>query len=268
MSQSIDFEKRREFVFLLIVTVFLSAVIMINVIGVTRFISVGPFNLVLGVLSYPLTFLCTDLISELFGKSKANLVVTFGLIGNLVLLSFMSLGHVLPSVDASIQPPWQTLNLAQGLVLPNGTEVNGQVELYNILYTCTSSGLWASMLAYLAAQYLDVYLFHFWKRLTGGKHLWLRNNGSTMISQFFDTFIVTMVIYGPIIIQGTMSFGTVSQVFWSMYAFKLVAAAADTVPFYLLVAYLRKYLGLPQTKLVPSAPSSNMGVPSPQQVEL
>ena len=246
MSQSIDFEKRREFVYLLIVTVFLAAVIMINVGGVTRFIAVGPFNLVLGVLSYPLTFLCTDLISELYGKSKANLAVTFGLIGNLILLTFMSLGTIFPAVDASIQPPWQTLSLADGLMLPNGTEVTGKVELYNILYTCTSSGLWASMLAYLAAQYLDVYLFHFWKRLTAGRHLWLRNNGSTMISQLLDTFVVTSVIYGPIIAQGTMSLGAVSQVFWSMYAFKLVAAAVDSGPIYLLVGFLRRYLVVPE----------------------
>jgi len=103
-----------------------------------------------------------------------------------------------------------------------------------------------SMIAYLAAQLCDVYLFHFWKRLTKGRHLWLRNNGSTMVSQLVDTTAVILITHyyaGALPIQpGEPVVDQLVVFIASGYVFKLVVAACDTLPFYLGVKWLSDYL--------------------------
>ena len=81
--------ERRERVFLVLAGVFLCAMTLLNIIGITRFVQLGPMALAVGVLPYPLTFLCTDLICELYGKSRANFLVTVGLGLNVFILLFL-----------------------------------------------------------------------------------------------------------------------------------------------------------------------------------
>ena len=90
---------RRERVFLLLAGIFLGAMAMLNILGITKFIRLGPLELAVGVLPYPLTFLCTDLISELYGRARANFVVFTGLLVNLLVLGFVWAGDVLPAID-------------------------------------------------------------------------------------------------------------------------------------------------------------------------
>ena len=233
---------RRERVFLILAGIFLCAMTMLNLLGITRFIDLGPWTLAVGVLPYPITFLCTDLISELYGRKRANFLVTFGLCLNLFILGFMWLGNALPA--AEIQAPWQTLNLSEPVALPDGSTVSGQVELFGLLYATTSGAVLASMLAYFAAQYCDVFMFHFWKNLTQGKHLWLRNNGSTIVSQVADSFMVVAVTFGAQFLAGAMTLSTMFGLMTSNYLFKLTVALLDTIPLYLCVHYLRPYLGI------------------------
>ena len=167
--------EKRERVFLILAGLFLCAMTMLNIIGITRFVQLGPMALAVGVLPYPLTFLCTDLISELYGRRRANFMVTVGLALNCFIIATIWLAQQLPSSPIDAQPPWQRLNLASPVALPDGSSLEGQVELFSIIYATTSGAVVASMMAYIAAQYCDVYMFHFWKRLTKGKHLWLRN---------------------------------------------------------------------------------------------
>jgi hypothetical protein len=104
--------------------------------------------------------------------------------------------------------------------------------------------LFASMAAYLLAQMIDVRLFHFWKRLTKGKHLWLRNNGSTMISQFVDTFTVnTIFLYNnPIVFTG--DFGDLMRIILGVYVIKFAIAALDTPFCYLGVWLVERATGV------------------------
>jgi len=234
--------ERRERVFLVLAGTFLCAMTMLNIIGITRFIQLGPFALAVGVLPYPITFLCTDLVSELYGRARANFLVSVGLMLNFFILGTMWLGNMIPSVDPSNQPPWQLLHLSQDVALPNGSIVSDQVELYTLMYSTTTGAVFASMMAYIAAQYCDVYLFHFWKRLTKGKHLWLRNNGSTVVSQGVDSFMVVSVTFGAAFFAGTMTAATMLTFMASNYIFKLVVAFLDTPFFYLGVHYLKSYL--------------------------
>ncbi|MDA9049333.1 queuosine precursor transporter [Pseudomonadales bacterium] len=235
-----EVREKRERVFLVLAGFFLCAMTMLNIIGITRFVQIGPMALAVGVLPYPLTFLCTDLVSELYGRARANFLVTVGLMLNGFIILTMWVGNQMPSAD--VQPPWQLIQLAEDIALPNGDMASNSVELFSLLYATTSGAVLASMIAYIAAQYCDVYLFHFWKRLTNGKHLWLRNNGSTLISQGVDSFMVIVVTFGAQFIAGAMTGGALLVLMGSNYLFKMCVAAADTLPFYAGVHYLKRYL--------------------------
>ena len=92
-----------------------------------------------------------------------------------------------------------------------------------------------SLLAYIVAQFHDIWAFHWWKRRTGGKHLWLRNNASTMTSQLIDTVIFTTVAF-----YGVLDSKTIFTIMFSEYPLKVLYATMDTGPLYLFVLKYRK----------------------------
>jgi hypothetical protein len=197
--------ERRERTFLVLAGIFLCAMTLLNVIGITRFIQLGPMALAVGVLL---------------------------------------LGNSIPAVPVENMPPWQILQLAAPVALPNGEIVEQSIGLYQLIYATTSGAVFASMLAYIAAQYCDVQLFHFWKRVTKGKHLWIRNNFSTLMSQMVDSVMVITVTFGAALLRGDMAVKTLLVLIGSNYLFKATVALLDTGPFYLGVHYLRRYLQL------------------------
>ncbi len=243
-----ELHERRERVFIVLAGVFLGSMTMLNILGITKFIHLGPLALAVGVLPYPLTFLCTDFISEFYGRKRANFVVWVGVLLNVLVITFLYLGDWAASVDPEKQPPWQVLNLATPVMLNTGQEVSGKVELFHFLYTCTRGAVLASMVAYAAAQFCDVYLFHFWKKLTAGKHLWLRNNGSTMVSQMVDSCAVILITFGASWYSGDMTVKTILELIGGSYLFKLTVAAFDTIPFYIGVKVLTPYLQIDPTQ--------------------
>lgn len=179
---------------------------------------IKEFNLSVGILPYPITFLITDLISEIYGKKKANMVVTAG-----IFASVFSLGIIY---------------VADATVAMEGSPVTD--ELFTTVFGQTSIAVMASMLAYLFAQYIDIYIFHFWKKITKGKMLWLRNNFSTFTSQFVDTFSVLFLLCYYEIIDWSLF----SALFWSGFLFKMAVAAFDTPLLYLGVWLFRKLFKL------------------------
>lgn len=236
------YAQRREKVFLLLAGIFLSTLTIMNVLGLSRFIhlelSLGswslPFKVPLGVLPYPITFLCTDIISEFYGKQRAKLVVWVGLIVNLWLLFILWLGGILPPL----------------LVLDPHTHLppshHSDYAFYWIRLSALG-GIIGSMTAYLVAQLLDIHLFHFYKKLTSGKHLWLRNTASTLISQLVDTFIVLTMAYfisGILPLAPENAWSQLWQLILASYGFKVIAALLDTIPCYLTVFGLKRYFGL------------------------
>ena len=237
-------QERRERVFLVLAGIFLCAMTLLNVIGITRFVQLGPMALAVGALPYPLTFLCTDLVCELYGKARANFLVSVGLGLNFLILGVLFLGNILPSVSPASMPPWQILQLAAPVALPNGDVVESSIGLYQLIYAATSGAVFASMLAYVTAQYCDVQLFHFWKRVTRGRHLWIRNNLSTLMSQMVDSIMVVLVTFGAAFLRGDIAFTALLVLVGSNYLFKACVALLDTGPLYLAVHYLRRYLRL------------------------
>lgn len=242
-----ELQARRERVFLVLAGLFLGSMTMLNILGISRFIrlfelpytlasgEVWPitFAVAVGVLPYPITFLCTDFISEFYGRRRANWLVIVGLILNIWVVFILWLGGILPGFE----------NFETGEPLgPDGT-----TPVFFQMRSLAFAAVGASMVAYLAAQLCDVYLFHFWKRLTKGKWLWLRNNGSTMISQLVDSTAVILITYMvgglagvlredvPLWIQLLVLIGT-------GYLLKVIVALLDTIPFYIGVNWLKEYL--------------------------
>ncbi|MEL6870446.1 MAG: queuosine precursor transporter [Pseudomonadota bacterium] len=255
-------EERRERVFLVLAGVFLCAMTMLNIIGISHFvqlvqaftiggIEIGPLTVAAGVLPYPLTFLCTDLISELYGKRRANFMVTVGLGLNLFILAVLMLIDVASPANAAMMPPWQAIELANPVGLPNGESLDGTVAMFDLIYATTSGAVLASMVAYIAAQYCDVHVFHWLKKRTQGKHLWLRNNVSTLTSQLVDSIAVISVTFGAVFLAGEMTLAVLLGLMASNYVFKMLAALADTLPFYFLTAKLKRYLELDTSPQAP-----------------
>ena len=233
---------RREKVFLILSAAFIASMTLLNVLGITRFIQLGPLVVSVGVLAYPLTFLCTDLISELYGKRRASFLVWLGFSLNIFILFIMFLGQWLDAAPESKQPPWQILNLAEPIHLPNGETVQGETPLFYLVYACTAGSMAASMIAYMTAQLCDVHIFHLLKQWTHGRALWLRNNCSTLISQGVDSTAVISIVFGAAWYSGEISSEDLVVIFWGNYAFKIVAALIDTLPCYAAVHYLKAYI--------------------------
>lgn len=236
--------ERRERVFLVLAGTFLCAMTLLNVIGISHFIEFGPLIVAAGVLPYPLTFLCTDLICELYGRRRANFMVTVGLGLNGFILGVMWLIDLMPAAPALVIPPWQAIELAGEVGLPSGETLSGTIEMFDLIYATTSGAVVASMLAYIAAQYCDVQVFHFLKRLTKGKYLWVRNNFSTLTSQLVDSIMVVTVTFGASYLAGERTLKSLLVLVGGNYAFKAASALLDTIPFYILTAKLRRYLEL------------------------
>jgi uncharacterized integral membrane protein (TIGR00697 family) len=172
------------------------------------------FEISVGILPYPITFLITDLISEIYGKKRANQVVVTGIFASLFSLLIILAADVVPAIDNS--PVNDTLF----------TKVFGQSAI----------AVFASMTAYLFAQFIDIQIYHFWKRLTKGRHLWLRNNFSTWFSQFIDTFSILTLLCS----FGVLPWESFKGLLISGFLFKVMVAALDTPFLYLGVYLFRK----------------------------
>jgi len=119
------------------------------------------------------------------------------------------------------------------------TTVPEMQTAFESVFTLPGTLVVGSMSAYLVAQLLDVRLYHFWRKKTAGKHLWLRNNGSTWVSQFVDTIIVNSIFLG---FGLGIPWPVVGEIIVTVYLFKIVLAALDTPLIYLCVWALRKRL--------------------------
>jgi len=176
------------------------------------------FEISVGIIPYPVTFLITDLISEIFGRKRANQVVIAGLFATVFVFLIVMLANLAPAT------PWS----------PVGDEKFGEV------FGLTGVAVSASMVAYLVAQFVDIRIFHFWKNLTKGRHLWLRNNFSTITSQLIDTASVLLLL---------CAFGAIEwSLFWLLlingFLFKALVALLDTPLFYLTTWWARKKFNL------------------------
>jgi len=176
------------------------------------------FEISVGILPYPITFLITDLISEIYGKKRANDVVVAGIFASIFSVFIIYVADLVPA-------------------LPN-SPIND--DAFTNVFGRTILAVGASMFAYLFAQFIDIRIYHFWKQLTKGKHLWLRNNFSTWLSQFVDTFSVVFLLC----FFEVLPWPSFKGLLISGFLFKVLVAACDTPFLYLGVYLFRKRFNL------------------------
>ncbi|PKG50605.1 MULTISPECIES: queuosine precursor transporter [Olleya] len=172
------------------------------------------FEISVGILPYPITFLITDLISEIYGKKRANQIVIGGIFASIFSLLIVYTANAVSATSWS----------------PVGD------NLFSTVFGNTMIAVFASMMAYLLAQLVDIQIYHFWKRITKGKHLWLRNNFSTFLSQFVDTFSVLFLLCS----FGEIGWDRFAGLLISGFIFKVLIAILDTPFLYLGVYLFRK----------------------------
>ena len=211
---------RAEAVYLLLCGIFLGSLVVTNLIA-NKFLTVDMgfkvFVLSAGALPYPVTFLVTDLLSEIYGRRRANQVVWVGFAVSMFVLAALWLGSLFPAIAES--------------PVDDATYLKAFKNAWRVIA--------ASMTAYLIAQLIDVRLFHFWKDLTRGKHLWLRNNGSTILSQLVDSVLVVLVLF-----WGNQTGDWMLATIRDLWLYKMIIALVDTPLFYWGTAFLEKYTGL------------------------
>lgn len=216
-----------EIIYLILAALFIASLVTSNLIF-QKFFYWHPldlevfgsklFEVSVGLLPYPITFLITDILSEIYGRKKANLVVIAG-----IFASFFSLAIIYVSKEAPATS-WSPVN----------------DTTFTKVFGATPLAVLASMMAYLTAQFIDIHIYHFWKKLTRGNHLWLRNNFSTFSSQIVDTLTVLLLLCS----FGIISWDNFLGLLISGVLFKILIAALDTPILYLIIYGFRTYFGL------------------------
>src|SRR5690606_4608658 len=218
-------DKKRAFsMYLSLAALFITSLVVSNLIfqkfffwkpfGEFTVFGVPIFELSVGILPYPITFLITDIVSEVFGQKRANQVVTAG-----IFASFFSLVIILASIYLPATP----------------TSPVDQATFTQV-FALSPLAVLASMLAYLTAQYIDIGIYHFWKRATRGRMLWLRNNFSTFTSQTIDT----VTVIGLLCLFEVIPWQYFKGLVISGVIFKIMMALVDTPFLYLFVYMIRK----------------------------
>lgn len=177
----------------------------------------GNFTIPFGILTYPLTFLLSDLVAEIFGSQKARAMVYTGMACSLLSLGIVQVALSLPSADGEMQRAW------------------------HMVFGISKFVILGSLTAYIVGQILDIQLYAMIRGWTGERFLWLRCNGSTLLSQMVDTLIVnTIHLYWGL----GLDYPTVVQIMLFSYCYKAFISVANTPLFYLLVHLAR---GMPSS---------------------
>lgn len=254
--------------YLLLATLFVAMLMLTNVIGTKLFLLpldlplFGPLlaafdrfvswlfpgagnpdglTLTTGIITYPITFLCTDIVSEVYGRKRADRMVLWGFAASLLMLVVIGIAKSLPASPFwNVPAPHHAVFGAGHLIeTAKGPAADATAAWHAYAFTFDAPGvlLFASMTAYLVAQLVDNRLFHFWRRLTRGKHLWFRNNMSTGLSQLVDTIIVNGIFLH---FYFEMPAASIGAVIVAVYLVKFLLALLDTPLCYLGVWWVGK----------------------------
>jgi hypothetical protein len=218
-SHHVDSQSTQGYVIL--GALFTGSVVAANLIGikVIPFVQIGAFELSgsVGILLFPLSFLVTDIIAEVYGPRTTRALVAGTLVVLVLVLAVTALATVLPPAGRFAQ-----LN-----------------DAYTTVFRSTLRILIASIIAFVISQFHDVWAFSFWKKRTQGRFLWLRNNLSTIVSQGLDTVVFMLIAFWGVSDRFTLAYVLGSMV-PPYYLLKILAAFFDTPLVYLGVWVLRR----------------------------
>ncbi len=210
---------RKEQVYVTLAGLFVCNALLAEVIG-GKLIQWGPFTLTVGVIPWPVVFLTTDLINEYYGREGVK-KLTFLTVG-LILYTFAVLFAAMAIPAVSFSP------------------VKDQ-DFINVF----GQSLWiiaGSITAFIISQLVDVAVFWFFRDKTGTRKLWLRSTGSTVVSQFVDTFVVLGIAF---YLPGKVTFGEFLNISCTNYAYKLLVAIGATPLIYVGHNLIERYLKHP-----------------------
>lgn len=199
----------------------------------TLFGITGSYEFTVGVMMWPVVFILTDVMNEYYGKRGVRMITWLG-----TLLICYAFAITLFAIRLVPAPWWPGAAVSQGVP-----------DLQASYAAIFGQGMWSimgSVTAFLISQLIDISLFRFIRKRTGERMIWLRATGSTIISQFFDTFLVLYIAFvlGPQqwSLERLFAVGTVN------YVYKVLVAIAMTPVLYLLHHWIRRYLGLAQAR--------------------
>jgi len=218
--------------YVILTGIFISCLITCNLIFL-KFFSINisilnfTFTQSVGLIAYPITFLITDIVSEIYGQKKASYLVLSGIISSGLVMVLIFLADSLPAASFSN---------------PGNLKVDDQT--FHLVFGQFGIAMAASLVTYLICQLIDIRIFHFWKKLTKGKYLWLRNNCSTIFSQLIDTFLILFLLMTLSPETGLENWSDLKVLFINGFIFKILVALIDTIPLYIIVSYLRRFFKL------------------------
>ena len=235
-SLNVDEQSKLNKIFIFLTGIFITNAIIAEILGTKIFdISIfKDFSLSVGVLIWPVVFITTDIINEYFGKEGVKRISYF----TILLISYV---FIIIFLSTKLTPNTYWLNINQVDNNGNLFDIN---YAYNTIFLQSTGIIIGSIFAFLVAQILDVYVFQNLKRLTGGKFIWLRATGSTLISQLIDSFVVLMIAFYFLAPAGkSWSISQVINVGIDNYTFKFFVAIMITPLIYLAHYLIDKYLG-------------------------
>ena len=235
-SLNVDEQSKLNKIFIFLTGIFITNAIIAEILGTKIFdISIfKDFSLSVGVLIWPVVFITTDIINEYFGKEGVKRISYF----TILLISYV---FIIIFLSTKLTPNTYWLNINQVDNNGNLFDIN---YAYNTIFLQSTGIIIGSIFAFLVAQILDVYVFQNLKRLTGGKFIWLRATGSTLISQLIDSFVVLMIAFYFLAPSGkSWSISQVINVGIDNYTFKFFVAIMITPLIYLAHYLIDKYLG-------------------------
>ncbi|MCQ1534610.1 queuosine precursor transporter [Methanosarcina sp. KYL-1] len=204
--------KTADYKIQLLLTVFISSLLIGNLLG-SKLINVFGIVTSVGVFGYPPTFLITDIVEEVKGREVTRVFVNAGFLSLCIAVFFVFVSTGLP---------------------PASVYLNN--EAYNSVFSNSMRIILASMTAFLISQYHDLWAFNFWKQKTNGRHLWLRNNLSTIVSQLIDSTVFMFIGFYHLT-PGLDAFYVLSMVL-PLWVLKVCFALLDTPFVYLGVRWL------------------------------
>ena len=212
------FKSKRQFVFIILAGLFITNAIVAELIG-SKLIQIGPFIMSIGIIPWPIVFLTTDLINEYYGKEGVR---------KLSLITASLIAYAFVVLFIAIKVP-----AAAGISAVTDEQ----------FFAVFGQSLWiivGSIVAFLLSQFIDVFIFWLLRDKTGGKMIWLRSTGSTVISQLVDTFVVLGIAFW---LPGKMTTTVFINAALTGYTFKLIIAVVVTPLIYAGHSLIDKYFG-------------------------
>jgi uncharacterized integral membrane protein (TIGR00697 family) len=243
---------RRSQLYLVLAALFITCLLVGDIIGgklLQLTFGEQAFVISAGMLPFPITFLLTDLLNEFYGKKAARFVTWVGFAMAVLAFTVLAVAVEVPFAPLTQAADWEGVTQAS----------------FDNVFAGSKRILVASMVAYLSAQFTDIAVFGLFKRLTGGRMLWLRATGSTVVSQLLDTVVVQVIAW-----YGILGAEQITRLVVTSYAVKLAIAVGLTPAIYAGHALLERRLGMAPVRLdangevLEAPPGGGAAVPSPR----